>query len=159
MIISPKLPTGHVVFCDDIREEIGGKLTYVGVYKNSLLISAVAPVTLPQLCAAISLRIGPSEKPLTVTVRVLRSDSEEPLCEVKAELEQLIAPSQKSPFSDDNTVPFFELFFPVRMPSVVIKQDCAIKVRAYIGDDEIRLGAILVSFAELTNEQASSPAI
>lgn len=156
MIINPKLPTGHVVFCDDIREEVGGKLTYVGVYKNSLFISAVAPVTLPQLCAAISLRVGPSEKPLTVTIRVLRSDSDEALYEVKAEIEELIAPSQPSPFSDENTVPFFELFFPVRMQSLVIKQDCAIKVRAYINDDEVRLGAILVSFSDSTNEQSQT---
>lgn len=158
MIINPRLPTGHVVFCDDIREEIGGKLTYVGVYRNALVISALAPVTLPQLCAAVSLRIEPPAGPLSVILRILRSDSDEALFEAQVELEELIAPLHPSPFSDANSVPFFELFFPVRMPSLIIKQDCAIKVRAYIGDDEIRLGAILVSFAELADEDAITSA-
>ncbi|WP_062176425.1 hypothetical protein [Sphingopyxis sp. C-1] len=151
MIINPRLPTGHVVFCDDIREELGGKLTYVGVYRNALVISAAAPVTLPQLCAAVSLRIEPPTESLAITLRISRSDSDEALFEAQVELEALVAPPP-SPFSDANSVPFFELFFPVRMQSLVIERDCAIKVRAHIGDDEIRLGAILVSFAEMAHE-------
>jgi len=31
-------PTGQTIFCDDIRQEIGGKLTFVGVYSNSMII-------------------------------------------------------------------------------------------------------------------------
>ncbi|WP_137754409.1 hypothetical protein [Sphingopyxis sp. L1A2A] len=146
MIINPRMPTGHVVFCDDIREEIGGKRTFVGVYGNFLVISAVGPVTLPQLCAAISLRIDPPTAPTAVTVRIFRSDGDELLFEASAEFPP--TPSNPSPFGDENSVSFIELFVPARMQNLVITQDCAIKVRAFIGDDEIRLGAIVVSFVE-----------
>ena len=35
-------------FCDDIRREVGNKLTFVGCYADDLLVGAL-PVTLPQL--------------------------------------------------------------------------------------------------------------
>jgi hypothetical protein len=30
---------GHTIFCDDIRHEVGGKLTFVGVYQNHLALT------------------------------------------------------------------------------------------------------------------------
>lgn len=156
MIINPRMPTGHVIFCDDIREEIGGKLTYVGVYGSSMVISAVAPVVLPQLCAAVSLRIAPPVEPFSVAVRIFGSERNEVLSEAKAEVGALTIPFEPSPFADEHSVPFFEMFFPLRMQNIVFSQDCAIKVRAFMGDDEIRLGAILASFAKPSVDGASA---
>lgn len=44
----------HVLFCDDIRHELGGKVTFVGLYGGSLLVKEF-PVTLPKLCARLDL--------------------------------------------------------------------------------------------------------
>ncbi len=152
MIINPRLPTGHVVFCDDIREEIGGKRTFVGVYGNFMVIAAVGPITLQQLCAAISLRIHPPIEPTAVSIRIFRSDGDELLFEASAEFPPTPSDlsSDTSSFGDENSLSFIELFVPARMQNLVITQDCAIKVRAFIGDDEIRLGSIVVSFVEPT---------
>ena len=156
MIINPSLPTGHAVFCDDIREEVGGKLTYVGVYGNVMIISAAAPATLSQLCVAVSVRIEPPIEPLTTTVRILRSDGDEIIAEAQAVIEPPANPSSAPSFADANSVSFRELFVPIRVAGVLITQDCAIKVRAYIGDDEIRLGSLRVIFAEPPNEKTVS---
>ena len=42
---------GHAIFCDDIRMEVDGKITYVGVYAtNTMLIRAAFPASLPKFC-------------------------------------------------------------------------------------------------------------
>jgi hypothetical protein len=43
----------ETLFCDDIRHEVGGKLSYIGVYSGGLFVRAF-PVTLPKLCLAPS---------------------------------------------------------------------------------------------------------
>jgi hypothetical protein len=45
---------GHTIFCDDIRQEVGGKFTYVGVYSGFMFVQGAFPVVLPKLCFAIT---------------------------------------------------------------------------------------------------------
>lgn len=40
---------GNVIFCDDIRQEEGGKTTFVGCYKTALITEAKLPATLAKL--------------------------------------------------------------------------------------------------------------
>ncbi|WP_027967294.1 DUF6941 family protein [Halomonas halocynthiae] len=40
------------IFCDDIRQEVGDKLTFVGVYSNNLQVEQL-PATLPKLCLSV----------------------------------------------------------------------------------------------------------
>lgn len=49
------LSSGLVIaqFCDDIRQEIGGKITLVGCYGSEMIIDKL-PAVLPKLCAQIS---------------------------------------------------------------------------------------------------------
>lgn len=46
---------GHTIFCDDIRQEIGGKTTYVGAYHGVIFVRGTFPVTLPKFAFAITL--------------------------------------------------------------------------------------------------------
>ncbi len=40
-------PYLHATFCDDVRQEVTGKMLYVGVY-NGELIAAAYPILLPK---------------------------------------------------------------------------------------------------------------
>jgi hypothetical protein len=51
------------LYCDDIRQEVGGKNSYMGVYNSDLVVPQF-PTTLPKLCAQVTLRF-----PLGVTAR------------------------------------------------------------------------------------------
>jgi hypothetical protein len=42
----------HATYCDDIRQEIGGKITLVGIYSGACLVPAI-PCTLPKLCLSL----------------------------------------------------------------------------------------------------------
>jgi len=41
-------PIGFTIFCDDIREEIGGKTSFIGAYDAVMLIHAAFPAVLPK---------------------------------------------------------------------------------------------------------------
>ena len=43
----------YAIICDDIREEIGRKFSYIGIYGKDILVSKI-PYTFPKLCFAIS---------------------------------------------------------------------------------------------------------
>jgi hypothetical protein len=41
-------PVGFTIFCDDIRDELGGKTSVIGIYSGAMLIHAPFPVALPK---------------------------------------------------------------------------------------------------------------
>lgn len=43
-----------VVFCDDIRQEVGGKVTLVGVYATDIIVTRI-PFVLPKFCVRAKL--------------------------------------------------------------------------------------------------------
>lgn len=43
---------GVTHFCDDIREEVGGKTSYMGVYSQHMVVIGLAPIRLPKLAIA-----------------------------------------------------------------------------------------------------------
>lgn len=64
----------HAIFCDDIRQELGGKFTFVGVYGAKLLVPAF-PGVLPKLCVVVNMAT-PSDHPFKdLKFRVLRGDT------------------------------------------------------------------------------------
>src|SRR5215469_71646 len=69
-VVPPSTPTGHTVFCDDIRYEVSGKITLVGVYAGEMGFVGEFPVTLPKLCLRIIYTEKPNESDEPVEVRV-----------------------------------------------------------------------------------------
>jgi hypothetical protein len=59
------------LFCDDVREESGNKLSYMGVYGGNLLLERL-PAVLPKFCAVISLRLPAKTKSESVTFRLAK---------------------------------------------------------------------------------------
>jgi len=51
----------QVLYCDDIREEMGNKLSLMGVYANDLLVPKL-PATISKLCVAVRLAIPVKSK-------------------------------------------------------------------------------------------------
>lgn len=64
------------IFCDDIRQEAGNKLSYMGCYQGELNVQ-MAPVLLPKLCIFASI-FTPKERPFkSLTFRVVQDDDVE----------------------------------------------------------------------------------
>lgn len=65
----------EVLWCDDVRHELGNKMSMMGIYGSDLVVPQV-PVILPKLCAVITL-ITPSSDPFgDYYIRVLKDDEE-----------------------------------------------------------------------------------
>jgi hypothetical protein len=46
---------GYTIFCDDVRQELGGKTSFIGVYSGMMLVHGEFPLTLPKFGFGISL--------------------------------------------------------------------------------------------------------
>jgi hypothetical protein len=61
------------IFCDDIRQEMGNKLSFMGCYQGELIVP-MAPVALSKLCVFASI-LTPKEKPIkSLTLRIVQDD-------------------------------------------------------------------------------------
>lgn len=60
--------SAHAVFCDDIRPEIDGKATLVGVHMEGIRVNGAAPAGLPQLWLALWITYPVSPRPETVRI-------------------------------------------------------------------------------------------
>lgn len=63
----------ETIFCDDIRQEINGKISYIGVYSGYLFVQQF-PVTLPKLCVDIKV-VSIGDHPLrSLKLQILKND-------------------------------------------------------------------------------------
>lgn len=61
----------EVIYCDDVRQEVGNKLSYMGVYTGELNIPT-APLMLPKLCIAIKAVCDSKDPFEALEIRILR---------------------------------------------------------------------------------------
>ncbi|MEP7311495.1 MAG: hypothetical protein ABI859_02840 [Pseudomonadota bacterium] len=60
-------------FCDDVRQEVGNKLSYLGIYGPNLIVPSF-PTTLVKLCCVFTLRMPAGSLPRKVNLTLLRDD-------------------------------------------------------------------------------------
>jgi hypothetical protein len=156
MIINPTYPGGFVIFCDDVRFELGGKTTYVGVYGDEMLFSSSGPVQVPQLCAVIAFRIYADQAPFEGTFRITKASDEKVLAEGPFEFSSDDENGSEPYFgSEPDPAVYLEQNIVVTLRKFVIDKSDRIKVRAYWGDNEYRLGSMQVVLATAGDETTS----
>lgn len=138
----------HTIFCDDIREEIGGKATYVGVYRSGrLFVHTGFPVALPKFGFAVTYgqKRNSFVQPKALRVFLPGDKDDEPSIEAEFPLMDENATLSKLPEGADATfiVGMAHLLF----APLLIKQPGKIQVRAVRGDEMIRLGSLEVHLA------------
>ncbi len=60
----------EVIYCDDIRSEVGNKFSYMGIYTRELNIPSV-PLLLPKLCIVVKVVSDINDPIESVVVRVV----------------------------------------------------------------------------------------
>lgn len=153
MIVYPSLPSGHVIFCDDIRLEATGKITFVGAYSNFMYVTGTLPMTLPKLCFGIVYREETdSLEPVEVKIFMPENDDDSPAATlaINPQPDMIPPPSDEFIFRENRLL--FE------MAGVIISQEGRIRVRAFRGDDEIRLGSLTVALNQPTQPEPTTQA-
>jgi len=125
----------QTVFCDDIRHELGGKLSYIGVYSGMLFVPTF-PATLSKLCLAMNV-LTPADRPFAkLTVRLLKD--EDVLVEGTLDDAQLSAavdlPTEDAMAKDR----ILALQSIIVFSPFVLEGPCTLRVRAETEEGELR---------------------
>lgn len=115
----------HALFCDDIREEVGGKYSLMGMYGSDLLVTTAGVLTLPKLCVVVR-AVSAIERPFqALTVQVLR-DTEGSEVELATTGAIQLPPAPEFP-PDARTM---DVQVMLVMSPFATEQDCVLRVRA-----------------------------
>lgn len=152
MIIEPPFPFGHTLFCDDVRQEASGKVTFVGAYSGEMNVHSDGPVAIPQLCLVATFIDSPeaiTARPFIYRVILAGSAGEQILAEIPFD------PPEQAMFDD---LPSSEqevgtlsanLRIEARLTPLLVIESCLLKSRIYRGDEEIRLGTMRINLKAL----------
>jgi hypothetical protein len=136
----PVTPLGYAIFCDDIRQEVGNKTSLIGIYTGVAVFETEFPITVPRLCIAVNFLLGPEDERRDVKIKVMASNVDGENIIVEGDLPagafQNAAPLPGVEASHVHSVVH------IALSPLTIEKPGSIKVRAYYGDDEYKLGAL-----------------
>jgi hypothetical protein len=138
---------GYSIFCDDIRNEPGGKLSFVGCYNGVIFIAGQFPIVLPKLCVHTHVFSPASQAFSSILIRCYGPGDEQPFAEEaiepprqsdQAKLVANLKPQAGAPL------------YIVAATSLVFKplefrSSGLLRIRAFIdAEHEVRLGSLRV---------------
>jgi hypothetical protein len=147
---------GYSIFCDDIRNEVGGKLTFVGCYNAVMFVSSGFPLDLPKFCIHIHI-LSPVSRPyLSIETRCYVPGEVEPVFqgaitppEVEHQIE--LVPDIQGNFSAPR---YIAATASIILSPLRIRSPGLIRVRAALDGetDELNLGSLRI--VEVGDEMA-----
>ncbi len=127
----------ETLFCDDIRHETGGKLSFIGVYSGKLLVPAF-PITLPKLCLFVNIVTLAKEPFRFLNLRVLKDA--ETVREIAFDKDQLAAISDLAEGMTEEQrktyVPSHQVI--VTFSPMQFDDPCILRVSVLTEDSELR---------------------
>jgi hypothetical protein len=149
--LDPPEVYGFTTFCDDIRQEVGGKFSYIGVYSGFMFVHGSFPITLPKLCHAITLLQRREILVANIGIKIFlpdEGDDDTPSIQANFQeaqegivAEQTAADVAGLPKSDISQV---AMHAKVMFVPFVLSQTGDIRVRALRQGQLIRLGALRI---------------
>ena len=137
-------PFGITLFCDDIRREVGGKHTYVGVYGGDMTVVSNEPALLPILSMAAMLFTPPDFTFTSVKVQVLR--------EVPNEGDQVLVEQEIPGMQSREKGKGLKHNINFSLSPFLVDRDFKLKVKAFFDDaTEVRLGSLSVKLKPSAN--------
>lgn len=157
-VLDPPDAYGYTTFCDDIRLEVGGKFTLVGVYGGQMVAHAAAlPTILPKLSLAIQYRQRYDRVVLPVQFRIYFPWQPEQPVIIDPPDEHILPAIESARMLSERVgeVAFANVGFSFTFVPFAIVSPGIVKVRAMRGDDMVRLGGIEIIVAAPETPQAA----
>jgi hypothetical protein len=140
---------GYSIFCDDIRNEPGGKLSFIGCYNAVMFTASQFPLVLPKFCTHFHV-FSPATKPYeSILARCYVPGSTDPIAEEAIDLpslhdqmDLLVSLPKNGAVPPCIVVAASLVFAPLEIP-----EPGMIQIRALIngGTDELHLGSLTVT--------------
>lgn len=129
------------VFCDDIRQEVGNKYSYMGCYNGQMYVSTI-PFTVLKLCVAMHV-VTPAKNPFReLKFRVLKGDAV--LAETEINIAELPAP-QMPPVDvagEDLRMSLTQMF---QLQPLLVTEPCVILARAFTEEGVVKGGSLVIA--------------
>jgi hypothetical protein len=149
-------PNGFCIFCEDIRQEINNKQTYVGAFLGSdLNVLGTLPAGIGKFCISIAYRqrLTDAIEPLVFEVHMPGDDDDKPTAKAEASLEEAFA--KLPPPASDIEDPFIGMGLGFEFNPLEIKQEGRIQVSVIKGGKRYRLGALQIISRQPLKEAAN----
>jgi hypothetical protein len=138
---------GFSLFCDDIRVEMGAKLSVMGIYQSDMIFPATQEFPFNLAKFGILFKYYETKDALTddIAIRVfLPGDQKDaPSVVLPFPRAQLISGPAPYPLEEDQER-IFNLTFPFLFTPLLVKQEGFIKVRVACGERITNLGSLMI---------------
>lgn len=140
-------PTVSALYCDDVRQELGGKTSFMGVYNADILLPAF-PATLPKFCVYSTIRLPFESPPKSIIVKVLSGDA------VLGELnlpEEILSSAALPPAPDDAATAdtSLQMSFLIAFAPLHIQEPTRLRLRTIIDGVEIKGNSLKIRLPTL----------
>lgn len=148
---------GYCLFCEDVRQEVNNKLTFVGVFFGlDLTVLGVLPAHIGKFCiqAIFKQRLSEGVSDVTFEIYLPGDDDDKPSASQTASAQQMMFGLEAPTDIDD---PFFQIGMTIVINPLEIKQEGKIIVVAIKEGKRFRLGQLKVRSAPLPqpNQEAA----
>lgn len=145
--IRASTPFGRTIFCDDIRQEVGGKITIIGVYSGVMFVLGEAPYHLPKFCFLVEYAEGKNANSPPIALQIFLPGDDEEQPSFSFDLPTPPNEIENDPFVEEPS--YIGMRIPVVLSPFEVPSEGVIKVRMKRGDDYISLGSLAVRTAVL----------
>jgi hypothetical protein len=147
-------PTGFCIFCEDIRLEVNGKQSYIGVFVgNELVVQGALPAPIGKFCIQATFRQRPTDglEPITFEVHLPGDDPDKPSARIDAQIEDSLPPP---PADVDD--PFLQIVVGMQFNPLGIAQEGKIEVSALKAGKRYRIGTLRVKSQPPAQQEAAN---
>lgn len=140
---------GYSIFCDDIRNEAGGKLSFIGCYNAVMLTTQKFPLVLSKFCIHFHV-FSPATQPYkSVTARCYVPGEREPVAQEPIEVPGMAEQRSllESLPKDCSAPPYIVVASSLVFSPLEIREPGLIHVRVVVNGepDELHLGSLQVA--------------
>ncbi|MGX7708986.1 DUF6941 family protein [Methylobacterium sp. Gmos1] len=138
------IPYGTTIFCEDIRQEVGGSLTIVGAIQKNIIIPEF-PVIIPKF-GMMTVVVLPRDKPKNLDINLqifIPGDEDIPTISHPSHVRTEDIMTERD-HSDLDVPPHYKLLQHIVLSPFEIKQEGFVKVRLNINGETIKAGAIRI---------------
>jgi hypothetical protein len=136
----------HTIFCDDVRQEVGGKMSLMGIYTGDLLVPQ-QPWVLPKLCVVTTV-VTPSDKPFeTLVIRIATANTVLLEQELPSDAINQIQSALKKNTDPADPCSKMAVVVNLAIAPLAIDSSFTVKVMAIADGEELNSGRLKVGFA------------
>lgn len=136
------------IYCDDIRQEVGNKVSFIGVYNKQLFMPAI-PALLPKVCVAGWARTLIEEPFKSVKLRLYANEKTLVEQDLPIPDESDVEPPRNVKLLPGDTAPmqFQILHFAIQLSPFPVAEPTVLRLRLQTEKEELRAGGLSIELA------------